>query len=120
MGRPREHWLLNTLDLAFNETTPQNIEAFDHTNEHHMKWLTDAAEERDDIFETKPKILEYNPFKTKNAILNWGRLLRLGTFVWSVTWLLLSGCCASRVFQISAFCAVIFCVYLCMINQLSV
>ena len=77
VGRPREHWLYNTLELAHNETTPQNIEAFDCGNEHHMNWILEAANDRDDIFATKPKSSNHNPFETKNSFLNWLRLSKV-------------------------------------------
>ncbi len=46
-GRPREQWLLNTLEDAYDETTPQNIECVDPANEYHIEWLVQAAISRD-------------------------------------------------------------------------
>ena len=65
-GKPRKHWLSNTFEEAYNETTPDNIEEFDPTNEHHINWVVQAAINRDDRFETKPFKDNLNIFKTPN------------------------------------------------------
>ncbi len=66
VGRPREHWLLNTMEEAYECTTPGDIEPFDPLNEHHLNWLTQIANDRDDSFETKPFNEKRNLFCTKN------------------------------------------------------
>ncbi len=67
VGRPREHWLLNTMEEAYDHTTPENVnEQFDPFNETHINWLVQGAKERDDIYWTKPYNEKLNLFRTKN------------------------------------------------------
>ena len=70
VGRPRDNWLEKTLKEAYERIVPENLPPLNIENEHEMKWIIDAAKNRDDIFETKPKPDKPNPFATPNLEIN--------------------------------------------------
>ena len=54
-GRPREDWLWETMDDAFDLITNNQYIRYDEENPEHLEWQVEVAKNRDFIFETNNK-----------------------------------------------------------------
>ncbi len=70
------------MEEAYNEMTPDDLEAFDIWNETHLNFLIDTAKDRDYVFETKPKKEELALFKTSNEDIDKALEKKQELFYW--------------------------------------
>ena len=69
-GRPRDQWINETCEEAFDEIMQNEYLTFDFNNEEHINILVKEANDRKTIFQTKLKELKNNIFNTPNNILD--------------------------------------------------